>query len=130
LTAAQAQFPIATDTCDGDVSNTVKTSGVFVPSETCANAGTYTNTWIVKDDCGNSSDTFTQIITIEDTTSPTWTTAAGALNVTVQCSNAEALTAAQAQFPIATDTCDGDVSNSVKTSGAFVPSETCANAGT
>ncbi|MRX42081.1 hypothetical protein GJU43_22655, partial [Flavobacterium sp. LC2016-23] len=130
LTAAQAQFPIAIDTCDGDVSNTVKTSGVFVPSETCANAGTYTNTWIVKDDCGNSSHTFTQIITIEDTTAPTWTTPAGTLNVTVQCSDAEALMAAQAQFPIANDTCDGDVSNSVKTSGVFVPSETCANAGT
>ncbi|WP_195760097.1 hypothetical protein, partial [Flavobacterium sp. LC2016-23] len=100
---------------DGDVSNSVKTSGAFVPSETCANAGTYTNTWIVKDDCGNTSDTFTQVITIEDTTAPTWTTAAGALNVTVQCSDAEALTAAQAQFPIATDTCDGDVSNTVKT---------------
>ncbi|MRX40450.1 T9SS type B sorting domain-containing protein, partial [Flavobacterium sp. LC2016-23] len=120
----------ATDTCDGDVSNSVKTSGAFVPSETCANAGTYTNTWTVKDDCGNTSDTFTQVITIEDTTAPTWNTAAGALNVTVQCSDAEALAAAQAQFPIATDTCDGDVSNSVKTSGAFVPSETCANAGT
>ncbi|MFH6946829.1 beta strand repeat-containing protein, partial [Flavobacterium sp. FlaQc-49] len=130
LTTAQTQFPVATDSCDGDVSNIVKTSGAFVASEGCANAGTYTNTWTVKDDCGNTSDTFTQVITIEDTTAPTWTTQPGTLNVTVQCSDATALTTAQTQFPVATDSCDGDVSNIVKTSGAFVASETCANAGT
>ncbi|MFH6945769.1 choice-of-anchor L domain-containing protein, partial [Flavobacterium sp. FlaQc-49] len=130
LTTAQTQFPVATDSCDGDVSNIVKTSGAFVASEGCANAGTYTNTWTVKDDCGNTSDIYTQVITIEDTTAPTWTTEAGTLNVTVQCSDATALTTAQTQFPVATDSCDGDVSNIVKTSGAFVASETCANAGT
>ncbi|MFH7014617.1 hypothetical protein ACHRV5_22455, partial [Flavobacterium sp. FlaQc-52] len=96
----------------------------------CANAGTYTNTWTVNDDCGNTSAIFTQIITIEDTTAPTWSTQAGTLNTTVQCSDATALANAQAQFPVATDACDTDVTNIVKVSGAFVASQGCANAGT
>jgi gliding motility-associated-like protein/uncharacterized repeat protein (TIGR01451 family) len=130
LATAQAAFPIATDACDADVTNIEKTSGDFVASEGCANAGTYTNTWTVTDDCGNVSDVFTQVITIEDTTSPTWSTMANALNVTVECSDAEALATAQAAFPIATDACDADVINIEKTSGDFVASEGCANAGT
>ncbi|WP_316634030.1 Ig-like domain-containing protein [uncultured Flavobacterium sp.] len=130
LASAQATFPVATDNCDSDVSNIVKTSGQFVASESCSNSGTYTNTWTVKDDCGNTSDTFTQVITIEDTTKPTWTTVAGTLDVTIQCSDTEALASAQATFPVATDNCDSDVSNIVKTSGQFVASESCSNSGT
>ncbi|PWB19358.1 vWA domain-containing protein, partial [Flavobacterium sp. HTF] len=130
LALAQAKFPIANDSCDGDVSDIVKTSGQFVAAEGCANSGSYTNTWMVKDDCGNTSEIFTQVITIEDTTAPTWTTLNGALNVTVQCSDTEVLALAQAKFPIANDYCDGDVSNIVKTSGQFVAAEGCANSGT
>ncbi|KAF2518816.1 hypothetical protein EYY60_00035, partial [Flavobacterium zhairuonense] len=52
LAIAQAQFPTASDLCDADVSNITKTSGQFVASQGCGNAGTYTNTWTVKDDCG------------------------------------------------------------------------------
>ncbi|TWI43588.1 gliding motility-associated-like protein, partial [Flavobacterium glaciei] len=73
LATAQAAFPIAADLCDTDVSNITKVSGAFVPSLGCANAGTYTNTWTVKDDCGNTSAVFTQVITVEDTTAPTGT---------------------------------------------------------
>ncbi|MCC9020712.1 SprB repeat-containing protein, partial [Flavobacterium lipolyticum] len=130
LTAAQALFPTATDACDTNVSNIVKVSGAFVASQGCANAGTYTNTWTVKDDCGNTSATFTQVITIQDTSKPTWSTAAASLNKTVECSDTAALTAAQALFPTATDACDTNVSNIVKVSGAFVASQGCANAGT
>ncbi|RKR11964.1 gliding motility-associated-like protein [Flavobacterium sp. 81] len=130
LSSAQALFPTATDACDTDVSNIVKVSGQFVANEGCANSGTYTNTWTVKDDCGNTSDTFTQVITIQDTTAPTWSTEVASLNKTIECSNAEALSSAQALFPTATDTCDTDVSNIVKVSGQFVASETCSNAGT
>ncbi|KAF2078699.1 HYR-like domain-containing protein, partial [Flavobacterium sharifuzzamanii] len=130
LAAAQAQFPTASDLCDADVSNITKTSGQFVASEGCGNAGTYTNTWTVKDDCGNTSDTFTQVITIQDTTAPTWNTVAGSLDVTLECSDAEALATAQAQFPTASDLCDSDVLNITKVSGSFVASENCANAGT
>ncbi|WP_343584537.1 gliding motility-associated C-terminal domain-containing protein [Flavobacterium sp.] len=130
LAAAQAKFPTASDSCDADVTNITKASGQFVASEGCANAGTYTNTWTVKDDCGNESETFTQIITIQDTTAPTWTTAAGSLNATLECSDAEGLAAAQAKFPTASDSCDADVANITKASGQFVASENCSNAGT
>ncbi|MCC9070509.1 gliding motility-associated C-terminal domain-containing protein [Flavobacterium sp. F-65] len=130
LTTAQTSTPIATDNCDSDVTNIVKVSGQFVASESCGNSGTYTNTWTVTDNCGNLSDTFTQIITIEDTTKPTWTTAPTALNVTLQCSDASGLTTAQTSTPIATDNCDSDVANIVKVSGQFVASESCGNSGT
>nr|MBU3862552.1 hypothetical protein [Flavobacterium sp. MC2016-06] len=116
--------------CDADVSNIVKTSGQFMASEGCANSGTYTNTWTAKDNCGNISGIFTQVITIQDTTAPAWTTQEGTLNQTIECSNTEALASAQAQFPTANDNCDADVSNIVKTSGQFVASEGCANSGT
>ncbi|MDQ6471839.1 gliding motility-associated C-terminal domain-containing protein [Flavobacterium sp. LHD-80] len=130
LATAQALFPTATDACDTDVSNIVKVSGQFVASQGCSNAGTYTNTWTVKDACGNTSETFTQVITIQDTTAPTWTTQTASLNKTIECSNQEALASAQALFPVASDLCDTDVSNIVKVSGQFVASEGCSNAGT
>ncbi|MFQ6603797.1 gliding motility-associated C-terminal domain-containing protein, partial [Flavobacterium sp. C3NV] len=117
------------DLCDSDVSDIVKVSGAFVASADCSNAGTYTNTWTIKDDCGNTSDTFTQVITIQDTSAPTWSTSLASLNKTIECSDAAALTSAQALFPIASDLCDSDVSDIVKVSGAFVASADCSNAG-
>jgi gliding motility-associated-like protein len=130
LALALAMFPIASDLCDADVSNIVKVSGQFMASEGCSNSGTYTNTWTVKDDCGNTSDTFTQVITIEDTTAPTWSSEIASLNLTLQCSNTAGLALAQALFPTASDLCDADVSNIIKVSGQFVASEGCSNAGT
>ncbi|KIQ21047.1 hypothetical protein RT99_12035 [Flavobacterium sp. MEB061] len=130
LASAQALFPTASDLCDADVLNIVKTSGQFVASGSCSNAGTYTNTWTVTDDCGNVSDTFTQVITIQDTTKPTWTTQTASLDATLECSDLTALASAQALFPTASDLCDADVLNIVKTSGQFVASGSCSNAGT
>jgi gliding motility-associated-like protein len=112
------------------VTNIVKNAGQFLASEECPNAGNYTNTWTVTDACGNTSQVFTQVITIQDTTAPTWSTTSGSLNTTIECSNATAITAAQAQFPVAADNCDSDVTNIVKNAGQFVASEECANAGT
>jgi gliding motility-associated-like protein len=130
LASAQALFPTASDLCDADVLNVVKISGQFVASGSCSNAGTYTNTWTVTDDCGNISDTFTQVITIQDTTKPTWTTESASLDATLECSDLTALTSAQALFPTASDLCDADVLNVVKISGQFVASDSCSNAGT
>ncbi|WP_073247225.1 Calx-beta domain-containing protein [Maribacter aquivivus] len=49
-----------------------KTAGNFVQSGTCPTEGTYTNTWTFTDACGRVSDTFTQVITIEDKEAPTF----------------------------------------------------------
>ncbi|MFB9065393.1 HYR-like domain-containing protein, partial [Flavobacterium branchiarum] len=129
LTTAQASAPVATDSCNGTVTYT-KVSGTFAVSTTCANAGTYTNTWVAKDVCNNSSTTFTQVITIQDTTKPVWSTNATALNTTLQCSDTAGLATAQATFPTATDNCDTDVANITKVTGVFVASTSCANSGT
>jgi len=117
LTAAQAMLPVATDNCDLDVSDIVKTTGALVGT-TCG--GTYTNTWVVTDDCGNTSAVYTQVITLTDVVAPTWTTLANALDVSVACDDGAGLTAAQAMLPVATDNCDLDVSDIVKTTGALV----------
>ena len=130
LTAAQGLFPTAIDNCDLSVTNIVKSSGAFVASTICTQAGTYTNTWTVRDDCTNLSAIFTQVITIIDTQAPTWTTAVASLNRTIQCNDAPALAAAQGQFPAATDNCDASVINIVKVTGAFVANANCPQSGT
>ncbi|WP_180903959.1 Ig-like domain-containing protein, partial [Flavobacterium chungangense] len=126
LANAQTAAPVATDNCGGTVTYT-KISGSFI-ADSCINSGTYTNTWVAKDVCNNSSTTFTQVITIQDTTAPTWTTAAASLDVTLQCSDLSGLATAQAAAPIATDNCGGTVTYT-KTSGSFVAGS-CINSGT
>ena len=73
--------PTATDNCGGTVTYT-KTSGNFIAGS-CPNNGTYTNTWVAKDVCNNSSTTFTQVITIQDTTAPVIDNTASGL--TLEC---------------------------------------------
>ncbi|WP_281323157.1 Ig-like domain-containing protein [Flavobacterium aestivum] len=124
IAAAQGLAPVATDNCS-TVAYT-KTAGAFVAGA-CANSGTYTNTWVANDVCSNTSVVFTQVITIEDTTAPVWTTAATALNSTIQCSDAAAIAAAQGLAPVATDNCSTVAYT--KTAGAFVAGA-CANSGT
>jgi len=130
LVNAKALFPIASDVCDADVSNIIKTTGLFIQSPGCSQKGTYTNTWTIADECGNTSSVYTQIITITDNTAPIWTTVAGSLNRTLECSDNDAITAAQALKPIAADLGDTDVTNVVKVSGAFIGGATCGNQGT
>ncbi|MDP4203437.1 MAG: HYR domain-containing protein, partial [Bacteroidota bacterium] len=96
LTAAQALAPVATDNCSS-VTYT-KTSGTFVPG-TCGATGTYTNTWVAKDACLNTSAVFTQKITIIDTKAPTFVSFPA--DVTVEC-NAVPVAATLT----ATDNCD------------------------
>ncbi|MDZ7633733.1 MAG: hypothetical protein U5L72_04595, partial [Bacteroidales bacterium] len=81
LAAAQALVPVASDNCDLTLTP-VKTSGLFVAGS-CPQAGTYTNTWTVSDDCGNAIvAVYTQTITVDDTTNPT---ASNPAAVTVEC---------------------------------------------
>ncbi|SNR83226.1 gliding motility-associated C-terminal domain-containing protein, partial [Flavobacterium sp. ov086] len=134
LAAAQALFPVATDACDTDVSNIVKASGQFVAVEGCSNAGTYTNTWTVKDDCGNTSETFTQVITIEDTTAPTF---AGELpgNITVSCdavpapANLEASDNCNGNLPIVFTETKSDIQNECATNYTLTRKWTTSDCG-
>ena len=74
LASANLLEPVYYDDCDPvALLNLVKTQGSFVPSDTCPNAGTYTNSWIVTDACGNSSEVYTQTITIFDDAPPVFT---------------------------------------------------------
>ncbi len=86
LADAQALEPMATDDGCTDDANIVytKTSGQLVAGD-CANAGTYTNTWVAKDACDNTTvDVFTQVITIVDDLAPVITPPADA-TITVAC---------------------------------------------
>ena len=65
----------------------------------------------------NGSLTCSQNFSATDVTAPTWTTAIGALNVTLQCKDATGLIAAQAMAPAAIDNC-GSVTYT-KISGPF-----------
>ncbi len=120
LASAQLLVPTATDACAG-TSTPVKISGSFVPTNSnCSQGGTYTNTWTSTNTCnGNISAPFTQTITIVDQTPPVWVTAAGALDQTVECNDANGLAVAQALVPTASDNCTSSMTP-VKTSGSFV----------
>jgi len=126
LQFAQSLEPFASDACDQTVSS-VKTPGAFIAGS-CPQAGSYTNTWIAKDVCGNSSIVYTQVITVIDDVAPVWSTSTGSLNRSISCDDAAALALAQSLAPLATDNCDLFLSP-VKTSGGFIPG-ICPNTGT
>ena len=121
--------PTATDNCDASPVLAMTQTSTQTTTGACTdNTYVITRTYSATDNCNNTSY-FTQTINVQDIVAPTWTTAAGALNTTVQCSDAAAMAAAQAMFPAASDLCDPTVDNIVKTSGAFVPGA-CPQAGT
>ncbi len=68
LSDALALEPV-TEFCDFTMN---KTEGVFVADPGCESEGTYTNTWTFTDACGRISEIFTQVITLEDTTAPSF----------------------------------------------------------
>jgi hypothetical protein len=126
ITAALAMVPVATDNC-ATIPNLNLISDVTTPSTTCANAYIQVRTWNFDDGCGNVSANFVQTITVEDNTAPVITTLAGALDATIECSNAAAITAALALFPAATDNCT-TVPTMHLVSDVTTPHATCANA--
>ncbi|RLD03484.1 MAG: hypothetical protein DRI32_07285, partial [Chloroflexi bacterium] len=90
----------ATDNCG---SATVSYTESINPG---ACTGTYTSvrTWTAEDECGNTA-IHTQTIQFEDNTAPIWTTLAGDLDRTVECSDPTDFDNAMALEPIASDDC-------------------------
>ena len=103
---------------DDEADNSAVVSVLF-ESETDTGAGTcprtIVRTYRVTDDCGGFIDV-THTITVEDTQVPT-ATVAGALDVTLECSDAAGLAAAQLLAPSATDNCGLDLSTLTEVSG-------------
>ncbi|WP_166636680.1 Calx-beta domain-containing protein [Zeaxanthinibacter enoshimensis] len=98
LNAAQSLEP-AYASCNFTIQ---KTSGAFVPAPGCDAIGTYTNTFVFTDACGRESETFTQVITVEDTTAPLF-------NETLPADTAAAFDNIPApEILTASDTCDSN----------------------
>ena len=66
LTSAQSLFP-NTDKCNFTLT---KTSGAFVPGNSCGDPGTYTNTWTFTDACGRTIADYVQVITVTSNSGP------------------------------------------------------------
>lgn len=138
LEEAQGVVPVPTDNCTVLGFTIRKNAGTFVPGA-CPNAGTYTNTFIAVDECGNSSTAYTQVITIYDNIAPAWVSRDSSGDVTLTCSDVNGLIAAQAWRPVATDSCDASV-NIAKQAGirtgtvcgtitnTFIATDDCGNA--
>jgi hypothetical protein len=101
LLAAQALFPLAFDECEAGLVP-VKTSGPY-PSADCLDGTTIINTWIVTDACGNTSEVYTQTITITDKTPPVITCPSAASNFADN--NVCHITDLVLQAPVASDNC-------------------------
>ena len=91
---------VATDNCGGDVA--ISYSDTVVAGT--GNNSVITRVWTATDVNGNIS-TYTQTITVEDSTPPTFTTSPA--DVTVECDADTATTALG--VAVATDNCDNDV---------------------
>jgi large repetitive protein len=102
----------ASDNCDSEVTvvfGEVRTDG------SCPDTYTLTRTWTATDNCGNSI-THIQLITVEDTTDPTWDQVMPA-DITVECDAVPAVPA----VVTASDNCDSDVTvvfGEVRTDGS------------
>jgi hypothetical protein len=121
IAALQAAGLTISDNCTA--TGSLQLSHADVTSGTCPI--TIQRTYTITDACGNTA-TATQVITIDDTQAPTWTTAAGSLDRTVQCSDAAALAAAQTLAPVATDACNNTLAP-VKTTGSPVLGASCTS---
>ena len=126
LAATLAVAPTATDACGSAVTITLVADNTTTGG--CAGAYTRIREWTASDACANTSARYIQTIVVQDNTAPVWNTPAGALTIILECSDAAGIAAAQALFPVASDNCDVNVTNIVKTTGLFVAG-TCPQAG-
>ena len=104
IAAAIAAAPTATDNCDA--TPTIHLLSDDTTPGSCQQEYVRVRVWNFTDDCGNTSASFTQTITVEDNTAPGVTTVAGSLDATLECSDATGIAAAIAAAPSATDNCD------------------------
>jgi hypothetical protein len=88
--------PTTTDNCSGTITGTTTTTFPFITT------GTSTIVWTFTDASGNST-TANQVITIDDTTSPTWNLFPG--DLTLECGASLNTTPAATGTPTATDNC-------------------------
>lgn len=92
--------PTATDNCDASVTITyLGQNGIY---QTCVNTHQLIRTWRATDNCGNST-TATQVITVQDTQAPVFTSVPQ--DITIQCSDL----LPPIGTPVATDACAGYV---------------------
>lgn len=92
--------PTATDNCDASVTITyLGQNGIY---QTCVNTHQLVRTWRATDNCGNST-TATQVITVQDTRAPVFTSVPQP--VTIECSDL----VPPIGTPVATDACAGYV---------------------
>ncbi|TXE15236.1 gliding motility-associated C-terminal domain-containing protein, partial [Seonamhaeicola algicola] len=103
LTTALSLAPTATDDCSATVLNLV--SDIVNQDTDCPNGYVQIRTWNFTDSCGNTSDNFTQTITVVDTTAPELILPP---NVSAECS--DDLSPASYGTATATDNCDDNPS--------------------
>jgi len=92
--------PIATDNCDAAV--TITYLGEIRTNGSCTDSYSLRRTWKAEDNCGNTA-TAEQVISVQDLTSPTFTSVPA--NVTVSCESVPPV-----GTPSATDNCDPSTS--------------------
>lgn len=105
----------ASDTCEGDISGSIVVGGDVVGPAT--QPGIYTITYDVSDGAGNTAPQVSRIVTVEDTTAPAITIIGG--NLTVECGSVYVDAGA-----VASDDCEGDLSNNITVGGETVDTAT------
>ena len=112
------------DNCSGSVVVTVadaNNGGTGCSGNPYVITRTYTLT-----DCAGNVTNLVQTITVQDTTAPIITSAVGSLDVTLECSDAAAISAALASVPVATDNCTSSLQIHLITDTTTI-STLCAN---
>src|SRR5207302_1829990 len=91
--------PTASDTCN---SATVVQDSDTTANGTCAGTYSETRTWHAVDNCGNTSGTRTQTVTVQDTTAPT--IGGQGANATIECPASPTFPAPTASYTYNTPT--------------------------
>ncbi|MBK7425835.1 MAG: T9SS type A sorting domain-containing protein [Saprospiraceae bacterium] len=124
IAAALADEPEGSDN-SGNV-ELILTDDDTVPEPGCPNAYTRTRTWILEDECGNQSSSFTQTITVTDNTPPSVVSPVGSMDINISCSNPAALAVILGEVPVGYDACG--TATPVLQLDSTIPDPDCPNA--